>query len=134
MSHDLFPLGAAISLADLDHDPHPWLARLRDAEPVSWLPVLNGWLVTRHDLAAAVMRDSATFTVDDPRFTTARVVGPSMLSLDGTAHGRHRAEFTKGFGRGDIHAGLAAFVTAEADRLVAGMRPASWAPSGFVNG
>ena len=121
---DLFPLGAAISLADLDHDPHPWLARLRDSEPVSWLPALNGWLVSRHDLAVAVMRDSATFTVDDPRFTTARVVGPSMLSLDGTAHGRHRAAFTKGFGRGEIHARLAAFVTAEADRLVATMRPA----------
>jgi hypothetical protein len=34
----VFPLGAAITMADLDHDPHPWLARLRDAEPVSWLP------------------------------------------------------------------------------------------------
>jgi cytochrome P450 len=121
---DLFPLGAAISLADLDHDPHPWLARLRDSEPVSWLPALNGWLVTRHNLAVAVMRDSTTFTVDDPRFTTARVVGPSMLSLDGAAHGRHRAAFTKGFGRGEIHARLAAFVTAEADRLVAAIRPA----------
>ena len=121
---DLYPLGAAISLADLDHDPHPWLARLRDTEPVSWLPALNGWLVTRHDLAVAVMRDSATFTVDDPRFTTARVVGPSMLSLDGAVHSRHRAAFTKGFGRGEIHARLAAFVTAETDRLVAAMRPA----------
>jgi cytochrome P450 len=121
---DLFPLGAAVSLADLDHDPHPWLARLRDTEPVSWLPALSGWLVTRHDLAVGVMRDSTTFTVDDPRFTTARVVGPSMLSLDGAAHGRHRAGFTKGFGRGEIHARLAAFVTAEADRLVAAMRPA----------
>ena len=117
-----FPLGAAITLADLDHDPHPWLARLRDTEPVSWLPALHGWLVTRHDLAAAVMRDSAAFTVDDPRFSTARVVGPSMLSLDGAAHGRHRAPFTKGFGRAEIHARLAGFVVAEADRLVAAMR------------
>jgi hypothetical protein len=73
----VFPLGAAVTLADLDHDPHPWLARLRDTEPVSWLPALHGWLVTRHDLAIAVMRDSAAFTVDDPRFSTARVVGPS---------------------------------------------------------
>jgi len=118
-----FPLGAAITLADLDHDPHPWLARLRDTEPVSWLPALHGWLVTRHDLAVAVMRDSAAFTVDDPRFSTARVVGPSMLSLDGAAHGRHRAPFTKGFGRAEIHARLAAFVVAEADRLVSAMRP-----------
>src|SRR5215467_1328977 len=70
------------------------------------------------------MRDSAAFTVDDPRFSTARVVGPSMLSLDGTEHGRHRAPFIRGFSRGEIHARLAAFVTAEADRLVAAMRPA----------
>src|SRR5207248_2820623 len=98
--------------------------RLRDTEPVSWLPALHGWLVTRHDLAVAVMRDSAAFTVDDPRFSTARVVGPSMLSLDGAAHGRHRAPFTKGFGRAEIRARLAAFVVAETDRLVAAMRPA----------
>jgi cytochrome P450 len=117
-------VGAAITRADLDHDPHHWLARLRDTEPVSWLPALHGWLVTRHDLAIAVMRDSAAFTVDDPRFSTARVVGPSMLSLDGATHGRHRAPFTKGFGRAEIHARLAAFVVAEADRLVAAMRAA----------
>ncbi len=118
-----FPLGAAVTLADLDRDPHPWLDRLRDTEPVSWLPALHGWLVTRHDLAVAAMRDSAAFTVDDPRFSTARVVGPSMLSLDGAAHGRHRAPFTKGFGRAEIHARLAAFVVAEADRLVTAIRP-----------
>jgi cytochrome P450 len=47
-----------------------------------------------------------------------------MLSLDGAEHGRHRAPFTRGFGRGEIYARLAAFVTAEADRLVAAMRPA----------
>ena len=121
---DRFPVGEAITLADLDHDPHPWLARLRDTEPVSWLPALNGWLVTRHDLAVTVMRDSVSFTVDDPRFSTARIVGPSMLSLDGAEHGRHRAPFTRGFTRGEIYARLAAFVTAEADRLVAAMRPA----------
>ena len=119
-----FPVGAAITLADLDHDPHRGWRDLRDSEPVSWLPALNGWLVTRHDLAVAVMRDSAAFTVDDPRFSTARVVGPSMLSLDGAEHGRHRAPFTRGFSRGEIHARLAAFVTAESDRLVAAMRPA----------
>jgi cytochrome P450 len=74
-----YPGGAALTLAELRDDPHPALARLRAAEPVSWVPVLNGWLVTRWDLAAAVLRDSATFTVEDPRFTTARIVGPSML-------------------------------------------------------
>ena len=56
---DAFPLGAAVTLEQLEQDPHPVLARLREHEPVSWLPALDGWLVTRHDLATAVMRDSA---------------------------------------------------------------------------
>ena len=115
---DQYPRGAALTLAELREDPHPALARLREAEPVSWVPVLNGWLVTRWDLAAAVMRDSATFTVNDPRFSTARIVGPSMLSLDGPDHDRHRRPFGAPFSRSAVHDQLAAFVTGEADRLV----------------
>src|SRR5262245_9320641 len=92
-----FPLGAAVTVADLDGDAHPLLHRLRAAEPVSWLPAVGGWLVTRHDLALAVMRDSRGFTVDDPRFSTAQVVGPSMLSLDGGPHRRHRDPFSAAF-------------------------------------
>ena len=61
-----FPLGAAASLEELELDPHPLLARLREREPVSWLPALGGWLVTRRDLALRAMRDPATLTVDDP--------------------------------------------------------------------
>ena len=92
-----FPLGAAVTLDQLDLDPHPVLAALREREPVSWLPALEGWLVTRYDLAVHVMRDAETFTVEDPRFSTAQVVGPSMLSLDGEAHSRHRAPFAAPF-------------------------------------
>src|SRR5579863_8168000 len=92
-----FPLGAAASLAELESDPHPLLARLRAHEPVSWLPALDAWLVTRYDLALQVMRDAGRFTVDDPGFSTAQVVGPSMLSLDGAEHARHREPFVGPF-------------------------------------
>ncbi|MDX6392940.1 MAG: hypothetical protein QOJ73_4003 [Streptosporangiaceae bacterium] len=119
-----FPLGAAVTLADLEDDPHPVLARLREREPVSWLPALGGWLVTRRDLALRVMRDAAAFTVDDPRFSTAQVVGPSMLSLDGAEHARHRSPFTHGFGHAEVRARLAAFVESETRRLVTAMQPA----------
>ena len=120
-----YPRGSALTLAELREDPHPALARLRETEPVSWVPVLNGWLVTRWDLAAAVMRDSAAFTVDDPRFSTARIVGPSMLSLDGPGHDRHRRPFGAPFSRSGVHDQLSAFVTGEADRLVSAMRTGS---------
>ncbi len=114
-----FPIGASVTIAQLTEDPHPVLARLQAREPVSWLPALGGWLVTRRDLAEQVLRDPDGFTVDDARFTTARVIGPSMLSLDGPEHRRHRDPFAHALRRGDVSAGLAAFTASEADRLVA---------------
>jgi cytochrome P450 len=114
-----FPNGAAVTVAQLAEDPHPVLRQLRASEPVSWLPALGGWLVTRADLAEAVLRDGRTFTVDDPRFTTARVVGPSMLSLDGEEHRRHRDPFARALRTAPMRARLADAAGAHAARLVA---------------
>ena len=86
-----------LALNELDQDAHATLARLRDAGPVTWVGALDGWLVTGYDTAVEVMRASSTFTVDDPRFSTARVVGRSMLSTDGTEHTRHRSPFVAPF-------------------------------------
>ena len=107
MRAERFPLGAGVTVAGLEGDPHDLLARLRAREPVSWLPAVDGWLVTRRDLALAAMRDAATFTVDDPRFTTAQVVGESMLSLDGAEHARHRAPFVAPLRLGEVRRRLA---------------------------
>ncbi|MGW1559656.1 cytochrome P450 [Streptomyces sp. NPDC002144] len=121
---DTFPLGASTTLAELADDPHPRLALLRAHEPVSWLPELDGWLVTRRDLALSVMRDGTTFTVDDPRFSTAQVVGPSMLSLDGADHTRHRDPFAAPFRPRAVRDGFAAFIEEETDRLITSLAPA----------
>jgi cytochrome P450 len=121
---DSFPLGAATTLDELARDPHPRLALLRAHEPVSWLPELGGWLVTRRDLALNVMRDAATFTVDDPRFSTAQVVGPSMLSLDGEQHTRHREPFNAPFRPRQVHDGFASFIEQETGRLITALEPA----------
>src|ERR1700751_3987734 len=110
-------------LAELDENPYPLLKKLRDTRPVCWLPELNAWLVTRYDLAVTVLRDAASFTVDDPRFTTARVTGPSMLSLDGPEHARHRGPFARPFGRPATLARLAVFPAAEAVRLADAIAP-----------
>jgi cytochrome P450 len=122
-----FPLGGAITLAELDEDPHPAHARLRASEPVSWLPSLKGWLVTRHDLVLAAMRDAEAFTVDDPRFSTAQVIGPSMLSLDGDEHVRHRTPFAGPFRPGAVSERFANAAQAEARRLVDAIEPAGHA-------
>ncbi|NDU73242.1 cytochrome P450 [Actinomadura sp. DSM 109109] len=119
-----FPLGAAVTAAALEDDPHPHLARLREREPVSWLPALGGWLVTARGPALEVMRDAAAYTVDDPRFSTAQVVGPSMLSLDGPVHARHRDAFARPFRPARTRERFTAFVQAETDRLVGALAPA----------
>ena len=67
------------------------------------------------------MRDADTFTVDDPRFSTARVIGPSMLSLDGAAHDRHRAPFAGPFRPGAVKERFAEVARAEAEHLSDGV-------------
>jgi cytochrome P450 len=119
-----FPLGASITVGELEDDPHPAQAALRESEPVSWIPALDCWLVTRHELVLAVIRDAATFTVDDPRFSTGRVVGPSMLSLDGDAHSSHRAPFAPPFRPLAVRDRFAELVAQETERLIDALKPA----------
>jgi cytochrome P450 len=116
-------LGATATLADFD-EPYTLLARLREEEPVAWVDVLDGWLVTRRDLAMQVMNDAETFTVDDPRFSTGRVVGPSMLTLDGGEHTRHRAPFAGPFRLEPVRERFSALVVAETERLIDAIAPA----------
>ncbi len=112
-----------VTLDELSTDPHPVLARLRATSPVAWVPVLDGWLVTGYALAQQVMRDAATFTVDDPRFSTATVVGPSMLSLDGPVHARHRDPFVPPFRPAPVRDRYAAFVATSTERLIDNLLP-----------
>lgn len=114
---------ADIVADDLDRVPHEVWARLRMTAPVVWVPAVGGWVVTTRELAAAVMRDAAMFTVDDPRFSTAQVVGPSMLSLDGPEHHRHRSPFAAAYRPAEIDRRYPEFVEATAHRLVAALVP-----------
>jgi cytochrome P450 len=113
-----FPVGAAVTLADLQDDPHATIAALRREEPVSWIPALEGWFVTSRDLAVEVMRAAESFTVDDPRFSTAQVIGPSMLSLDGIEHRRHREPFVDPFRSVEVQRRFAEWTAAKAGELL----------------
>ncbi|MBA3690317.1 MAG: cytochrome P450, partial [Actinobacteria bacterium] len=42
-------IGGTVTIEDLERDPYPIYARLRDEEPVSWVPAVGLWLVTRFD-------------------------------------------------------------------------------------
>ncbi len=96
------------------------------------MPVLGGWLDTRRELALAVMRDPDGYTVDDPRFTTGRVVGPSMLTLDGAEHARHREPFARPFRRELVLERFSERVEAEAQRLAGALAPGEDLRRGFA--
>ncbi len=114
-------------LDELERDPHALLAELREREPVVWIGELDGWLVTSYELVLEAMRDPGRFTVDDPRFSTARIVGPSMLSLDGDRHERHRAAFVAPFRAGAVREQFAAEVADEAVSLIDALAPSGHA-------
>jgi cytochrome P450 len=115
--------GAEVTIDQLTENPHPVLAQLRAREPVAWLPALNAWLVTSYALVDQVLRDPGTFTVDDPRFSTARVVGPSMLSTDGPAHAHHRDPFGPAFRPAAVRTRFASSVRTHTEELLGGLRP-----------
>lgn len=105
---------------ELSTDPHPVLRELREESPVARIDELDAWLVTGHASCTEVMRDPATYTVDDPRFSTQQVIGPSMLSLDGAEHRRHRDPFGPPFGAAGIRE-VQDKAREEARRLVGGI-------------
>ena len=123
--------GADVTLDDLDARHHEVLAELRRRGPVEWSEAVGGWVVTGRELAVEVMRDPARFTVDDPRFSTAQVVGPSMLSLDGPEHERHRSPFAAAFRPGEVSRRYGDLVPRTARRLVTDLEPRGTAETGF---
>ena len=115
---------ADVTLEDLGSvGAHSVYGRLRAHNPVVWLPALEGWLVTGRDAAIVALRDADTFTVDDERFSTAIVVGRSMLSTDGDEHVRHRAPFVAPFARTAVASAHAESTTATAQRLAHDLVP-----------
>jgi cytochrome P450 len=93
-----FPAGAAMTFADLEEaGGEPALDRLRDAEPVSWLPALGGWLVTGHAQARAALSPRAATTVEAEQNLVRASLGRMMLTSDAGEHTRMRAPFERPF-------------------------------------
>ena len=119
-----FAIGATVTADDLAGTRAPiTVARLRAAEPVSWVPAIGAWLVTERAAVLAALRDPERFTVDDPRFTTGQVLGPSMLSTDGPEHRRRRSPFIAPFRAGVVARRDGPWIRSSASELIDAIRP-----------
>jgi Cytochrome P450 len=83
-------LGESITLDELERDPYPIYARLRDEEPVAWVPAVQLWLVTRYDDVRAVDLTPEVFTGETDPSTLNRTMGKNMLGSEGPDQERIR--------------------------------------------
>ena len=83
-------IGSEITLAELEADPDPILARMRAIEPVCWVPSMDMWLVTRWDDVAHMEAHPELFSAATEPSFLARALGPNMLVMDPPAHTRLR--------------------------------------------
>jgi cytochrome P450 len=120
-----FPVGASITFDDLtEHARIGALDRLRDAEPVSWVPALGGWLVTSWDLARSVLGRRDRFSVwAEPNLVRASL-GVMMLTSDGDSHARQRAPFDAPFRMRAVRDRFQQPIEARTSSLIAELAPA----------
>ena len=99
------------------------LDRLREQEPISWVPALGGWLVTSHALARELLSRRDEFTVwAEPNLVRASL-GVMMLTTDGDEHARQRRPFEEPFGVRPVRERFAAPVRSRVDALIGELAP-----------
>ncbi len=90
-------LGENLTLADLERDPDTILARLRREEPVSWIPSMRMWLVTRWEDVQFVDSHPELFSARTEPSFLARALGRNMLTLDPPEATRARSAMLPSF-------------------------------------
>ena len=95
-------IGASISVQELERDPYPVYARLRDKEPVSWVEAVGLWLVTRWDDVMEVVKTPHLYTGETQPSTLNRTFGRNLLGSEGPYHDRVKAIISPWFRMGAI--------------------------------
>ncbi len=81
---------ALIDLAELERDPYPIYAGLREKKPVCWVPELSMYFVTRYADVTAIMQDDKRFVVGTERSTVFDTFGEHMMTVEGERHDRYK--------------------------------------------
>ena len=114
--------------------PYEQYARLRAHDPVHWSPLLDGWVLTRHDAVVALLRDpTVSVELDNARGTDvvelqrerqSRSGRPSdtLVLRDDPDHNRLRKLLQQPFGPRPVEA-LRAMITERVDRALADLAP-----------
>jgi cytochrome P450 len=116
-----FPAGAALTFADMEQAGHEQaLDTLREAEPVSWVPAIGGWLVTSRQAAREVLRNPIA-TVEAQENLVRASLGVMMLTSDGDEHARLRKPFEPPFKIGVVEQTFTDVIRGEVTSLLDGL-------------
>lgn len=114
-----FPIGASIEFADLEEAGREFrLDELREAEPVSWVPAIGGWLVTSREAARSMLLPKAGGSVQANENLVRASLGTMMLTTDDPEHTRLREPFEAPFRARQAEARFRDFITTEANALI----------------
>ena len=112
-----FPLGHDITLEELDRDPYPVFARLREHEPISWVPALNMWYVVNYEDVRTALFDATRLTTASAQSTIFDTFGAHILTTEGATHDRYRQATRHSFAPGFIRSHLETAIRAAAVAL-----------------
>src|ERR1700685_2976804 len=112
-----FPIGHEITLAELDRDPYPAFARLREREPISWIPALNMWYVVGYEDVRTALLDTTRMTTVSAQSTILDTFGLHVLTTEGATHDRYRRALRHPFALAFVRAHLEPVIVAAARAL-----------------
>jgi cytochrome P450 len=107
-----------ITIEELERDPYPIYGRLRDEEPVAFVPAIGLWLVTRHDDVRTVDLTPEVFTGATDPSTLNRTMGVNMLGSEGPHQRWIRAIVEPPFRPRDVERRTQGMIPALAHELV----------------
>lgn len=85
---------ASVTVDDLERDPYPIYAELREHAPVAYMPCLDVWMVTSWATVEAACTDPDAFPAHVAHSPTDRALGGiSMMTTDGEPARRRRRPF-----------------------------------------
>lgn len=79
-----------VSVTELEDDPYPFLASLREDAPVAYVPPLGVWLLTRFDDVKRAHADREHFVTYGPPALSECLGEHHPLNVDGAQHRRYR--------------------------------------------
>ena len=110
-----------IEYGHIDENPYPIYAWLRNNAPITYLPNVGAWYVSRYEDIQRILTDPENFTVTWPGSTIVDTFGEMMLTTDGELQRYYRSRLvTQTFAPAVIRKRLSAAIGIRIDQLISG--------------